>query len=48
MPYMETQGYMSIFYFIRLFFGVTFAIGLVVYLYDFFTGGNSKSLQKGA
>jgi nitric oxide reductase subunit B len=42
MSYMETQSYMSVFYYIRLFFGVTFAVGLAVYLYDFFTG-KSKS-----
>jgi len=36
MPYMETQSHMGIFYGIRLFFGGTFAIGLGIYLYDFF------------
>lgn len=45
MPYMDTQGYLGIFYYIRLFFGVTFAVGLVAYLYDFFSG---KSLSKAA
>ena len=43
MPYMETQSYMTVFYAVRLFFGVTFAIGLAVYLYDFFFNGSSKS-----
>ena len=39
MPFMETQSHISLFYGMRLFFGVTFAIGLVIYLYDFFTPG---------
>ncbi|MDH4226581.1 MAG: cbb3-type cytochrome c oxidase subunit I [Deltaproteobacteria bacterium] len=44
MSYMETQSHMSVFYGIRLFFGVTFLLGLVVYLYDFFTiGKRSKT-----
>ena len=43
MPYMETQGHMAIFYGLRLFFGGTFAIGLVIYLYDFFFPGKSGS-----
>ena len=37
MPFMESQAHIAIFYWMRLFFGVTFAIGLVIYLYDFFT-----------
>lgn len=41
MPFMETQGHMGIFYGLRLFFGATFAIGLVIYLYDFFFPGKS-------
>lgn len=41
MSYMDTQGFMSVFYFVRLFFGATFAVGLVVYLYDFFAGRRS-------
>lgn len=36
MPFMETQGHIGFFYGLRLFFGFTFAIGLVIYLYDFF------------
>ncbi|MFQ5737154.1 MAG: nitric-oxide reductase large subunit, partial [Thermodesulfobacteriota bacterium] len=44
-PYMETQSYMTIFYASRLFFGVTFAVGLIVYLYDFFTPGKARSLK---
>ncbi len=34
--FMETQSHMGIFYAMRLFFGATFTLGLVVYLYDFF------------
>jgi len=41
MSYMDTQGFMNVFYFVRLFFGATFAAGLVVYLYDFFAGRRS-------
>ncbi len=48
MSYMDTQSYMKIFYVIRLFFGVTFAIGLIAYLYDFFTGNRSKQRHFGA
>jgi nitric oxide reductase large subunit len=36
MPFMETQTYMVIFYGLRFFFGVTFTVGLLIYLYDFF------------
>ena len=36
MSYMDTQSHMTLFYGLRLFFGGTFAVGLVVYLYDFF------------
>jgi len=36
MPYMETQSYMVLFYAMRFVFGLTFTIGLIVYLYDFF------------
>ena len=43
MPYMETQGHMGIFYALRLFFGGTFAIGLVIYIYDFFFPGRTGS-----
>ncbi len=43
MPFMETQGHMGIFYALRLFFGGTFAMGLVIYLYDFFFPGKSGS-----
>jgi nitric oxide reductase subunit B len=39
LPFMETQSHMVIFYAVRLFFGVTFTIGLVVYLYNFFLPG---------
>jgi nitric oxide reductase subunit B len=35
--FMETQGHMGIFYAIRFFFGITFTVGLGIYLYDFFT-----------
>jgi len=35
--FMETQGHMGLFYGIRFFFGFTFTIGLIIYLYDFFT-----------
>lgn len=48
MPYMDTQSYMTIFYGIRLFFGITFAIGLIAYLYDFFTGNRSNQRHFGA
>ncbi|MCC7201308.1 MAG: cbb3-type cytochrome c oxidase subunit I [Nitrospirae bacterium] len=41
MPFMETQGHMEIFYGLRLFFGCTFAAGLVIYLYDFFFPGKT-------
>lgn len=44
MPFMDTQAQMALFYWLRLFFGCTFAIGLVVYLYDFFFPGKSGSL----
>jgi nitric oxide reductase subunit B len=36
MDFMVTQGYMDLFYWLRLFFGLTFAAGLVVYGWDFF------------
>ncbi len=36
-PFMETQSYMGIFYAVRLVFGFTFAIGMIVYVYDFFS-----------
>ena len=39
LPFMETQSHMVIFYAVRLFFGVTFTIGLVAYLYNFFLPG---------
>ncbi len=42
-PYMETQSYITIFYAMRLFFGATFTIGLVVYLYDFFLPGKARA-----
>ena len=42
MPFMEVQGHMSFFFGLRLFFGVTFTVGLVIYLYDFFTPAKSK------
>ncbi len=42
MPYMETQGYMRLFYGLRLIFGFIFALGLAVYLYDFFTPGKGR------
>ncbi|MEK7774144.1 MAG: cbb3-type cytochrome c oxidase subunit I [Deltaproteobacteria bacterium] len=41
MPYMETQSHMTLFYGLRLFFGATFAVGLIVYLYDFFFPGKA-------
>lgn len=41
MPYMEAQGYIKLFYGLRLFFGGTFSIGLLVYLYHFFTPSKS-------
>ncbi len=44
-PYMETQEHIAIFYALRLFFGLTFAAGLGIYLYDFF--GTSKERVKG-
>jgi len=37
MPYMETQTHMKVFYEIREALGVTFAIGLIAFYYDFFT-----------
>ncbi|MBI5885594.1 MAG: cbb3-type cytochrome c oxidase subunit I [Deltaproteobacteria bacterium] len=46
MPYMETQSHMVLFYGLRLIFGATFAIGLGIYLYDFFfpcKGGECRS-----
>jgi len=39
MPFMESQEHIALFYWLRLFFGVTFGAGLVIYLYDFFTPG---------
>ncbi len=42
MSYMETQGHMALFYGIRLIFGFTFFIGLLIYLYDFFTPGKGR------
>jgi len=42
MSYMETQEHILIFYGLRLFFGVTFAAGLGIYLYDFFRIGKAK------
>lgn len=42
MPYMETQSHMAIFYGVRLFFGGTFAIGLLVYLYNFFISSRTS------
>ncbi|MFQ5441857.1 MAG: cbb3-type cytochrome c oxidase subunit I, partial [Thermodesulfobacteriota bacterium] len=45
LPYMEAQSYMRFFYALRLFFGFTFAIGLIVYLYDFFTPGKALRRQ---
>ena len=43
LSFMETQSYMTIFYAMRLFFGATFTVGLVVYLYDFFFPGKAAS-----
>jgi nitric oxide reductase subunit B len=42
-PFMETQSHITLFYGIRLFFGVTFTIGLAIYLYDFFTPGRKAA-----
>ncbi|MBI5827847.1 MAG: nitric-oxide reductase large subunit, partial [Deltaproteobacteria bacterium] len=47
MPYMETQGHMALFYYIRLFFGATFAIGLLVYLYNFFISSRASQIDSG-
>lgn len=44
MSYMETQSHMTLFYGLRLFFGTTFAIGLAVYLYDFFFPGKATAI----
>ena len=41
--FMETQTHMNLFFGLRLFFGVTFGIGLVIYLYDFFTAGKRQN-----
>jgi len=41
--YMETQSYMTLFYAIRLFFGVAFTAGLALYLYDFFTPSKQRT-----
>ena len=45
MPYMEAQSYMAFFYALRFFFGLTFAGGLILYLYDFFTPGKNINAQ---
>ncbi len=42
MPFMETQSHMALFYGLRFFFGITFAAGLAIYIYDFFTPGKGK------
>jgi nitric oxide reductase subunit B len=39
MSYMDTQTQISLFYWMREFSGVVFLIGLLVYLYSFFKGG---------
>ena len=43
MSYMETQGHMALFYGLRLFFGATFTVGLIIYLYDFFVPGRART-----
>jgi nitric oxide reductase subunit B len=40
--YMENESRMVLFYGIRFFFGITFAVGLAIYLYDFFTLGKGR------
>ena len=42
-PYMETQSYMGIFYGVRLAFGLTFTIGVIAYVVDFFSINKRKS-----
>ncbi|MBV2193798.1 MAG: nitric-oxide reductase large subunit, partial [Azonexus sp.] len=39
MSYMDTQAQISLFYWMREWSGVIFLIGLLVYLYSFFKGG---------
>ncbi len=41
LSYMETQGQIAIFYIVRLFFGLTFAAGLIIYIYDFFSSSKT-------
>ena len=43
MPFMEAQDYNTLFYGLRFIFGGTFAIGLIIYLYDFFTPGKARA-----
>ena len=43
MPFMEAQTHNGIFYVLRLCFGGTFAIGLIIYLVDFFTPGKARA-----
>lgn len=45
LSYMETQEHMTIFYGMRFFFGITFALGLAIYLYDFFTPSRKVNAQ---
>lgn len=42
-PFMETQSYMGIFYGVRLAFGVTFTIGVIAYVIDFFSINKRKA-----
>ena len=44
--YMETQSYMTLFYALRLIFGATFTVGLVIYLYDFFVPGRAGAVGR--
>jgi nitric oxide reductase subunit B len=43
MPFMEAQEHNAIFYGLRFLFGGTFAAGLIIYLYDFFTPGKVRA-----
>jgi nitric oxide reductase subunit B len=43
MSFMEAQEHNAIFYGLRFFFGGTFAAGLIIYLYDFFTPGKVRA-----
>ncbi|MBE9536758.1 MAG: cbb3-type cytochrome c oxidase subunit I [Proteobacteria bacterium] len=43
MPFMEAQEHIALFYGLRFFFGITFTLGLGIYLYDFFSSAKSRT-----